>query len=58
LGVAIAARFDRSDFDLDQGRVLNMERLNEEATQTDDGAWRIDFDYAVTLRRNAGSPMA
>jgi hypothetical protein len=56
LSQAIAARFDRSDFDLDEGRVLNMERLNEEATQNDDGAWRIDFDYAITLRRSAGSP--
>lgn len=53
IGRAIAARFDRSDFDIDDGRVLNMERLNEEAAQTDDGAWRIDFDYAVTIRRTA-----
>ncbi len=53
IGQAIAARFDRSDFDLDDGRVLNMERTNEAAQQQEDGAWRIDFDYAVTIRRSA-----
>jgi len=54
LGEAIAAQFNRRDFALDVGRVLNMERVNEQAQQQPDGAWRIELDYAVTVE-HAGS---
>ncbi|MBI2826708.1 MAG: DUF3168 domain-containing protein [Planctomycetia bacterium] len=50
---AVAGRFDRAEFDLAAGRVLNMERLAESQSQQDDGAWRLEMDYAVIHRRNA-----
>jgi hypothetical protein len=47
---AVARRFERSDFPLDEGSVLNMQRLQETETQADDGSWRVEIDYAVIHR--------
>ncbi len=44
---SIARRFDRADFSLASGAVLNMQRSLEAETQVDDGTWRLDLDYVV-----------
>lgn len=55
IGRAVAHRFERVDFPLDEGSVLNMQRLREAETQADDGSWRLEIDYAV-IHRHALAP--
>ena len=40
-------RFDRVEFPLVAGRVLNMQREQNAQEQADDGSWRLDLDYVV-----------
>src|SRR5262249_28368694 len=52
---AVAHRFERVDFALDHGNVLNMQRTQETESQADDGSWRLELDYVVIHRhRPAG----
>ncbi|HVU87348.1 MAG TPA: DUF3168 domain-containing protein [Pirellulales bacterium] len=47
---AVAHRFERVDFPLDEGNVLNMQRLQETETQADDSSWLVEIDYTVIHR--------
>lgn len=47
---SIARCFDRADFALASGAVLNMQRSLEAETQADDGSWQLDLDYIVVHR--------
>ena len=46
---AINRRFERSEFTLDEGSVLNMQRSMETESQADDGSWRLELDYVVLV---------
>jgi len=48
---AISRRFERTDFALASGSVLNMQRAMETESQADDGSWRLEVDYAVIQRQ-------
>jgi hypothetical protein len=47
---AIARRFERVDFPLGAGSVLNMQRSQETETQADDGSWQLELDYVLIVR--------
>jgi Protein of unknown function (DUF3168) len=46
---AIGRRFERSDFSLDDGSVINMQRVQEAESPADDGSWQLDLDYAALI---------
>ena len=52
----VTAAFDLADFDLDDGRVIDMRKTNgSEQQQQDDGVWRmvVDFTCMVHYSRKA-----
>jgi Protein of unknown function (DUF3168) len=44
---AVGRRFERAEFALSTGDVLNMQRSLEIETQADDGSWHLESDYVV-----------